>query len=232
MQRCQSRQQTRDPRTGVPRSFCSNACASSEALPTSPGTVGSTSVSKKRAPAPPMCIVSEPVSRVVGKLLKGIFPQSIAKKGRDGKTVPLYNCIAALGVQTLQSVGDPWMRTRRLLVIPSSLQNPHPRKIHRKQLRAEVPQTLRELQPPTMLGTAPHSRPIATVSSRPARPADETIGLPPTGSVLRVLSVGPRDAYPPCTSVDAVTLPSTVVTVPKHTRSAFLAPSFRLVGLY
>ena len=143
-----------------------------------------------------------------------------------------YNRIAELSVQTWQSVGDPWMRTHRLLTIPSRPQNPRPRKFHRKQLRVEVPHTIWKLQPPRMLGTAPHSRPIATVSSRPARPADETIGLPPTGSVLRVLSVGLRDVYPPCASIDTVTLPSTVVTVQKHTRSAFLAPSFRLVGLY
>lgn len=36
-----------------------------------------------------MCMVSKSVSRVVGKLLKDILPQSTAKKGRDGKTVPL-----------------------------------------------------------------------------------------------------------------------------------------------
>ena len=232
MQRCQSRRQTLDPRTGVPRSFCSNACASSKTLQTSPGTVGGTSVSKTRVPAPPMCIVSEPVPRAVGKLLMDILPQSIARKDRDGKTVPLCNRIAGLGVQTLQSVGDPWMRTHRLLAIPSKLQNPRLRKVHRKQLRVKVPHTIRELQPPKMLGTAPHSRPIATVSSRPARPAGETTGVPPTGPVLRVHSVGLRGVYPPCSSIDTATLPSTVVSVPKHTRSTFLAPSFRLVGLY
>ena len=142
-----------------------------------------------------------------------------------------YNRIAELSVQTWQSVGDPWMRTYRL-AIPSRLQNPRPRKFHRKQLRVEVPHTIWKLQPPRMLGTAPYSRPIATVSSRPARPADETTGLPHTGSVRRVHFVRPRDVYPPCTSIDTVTLPGTVVTVPKHTRSTFLAPSFRLVCLY